>query len=199
MASTIPTRKSSGPTAGRSPAWTSPWSETTARSCRPGAKAICWCAATRNSSGTGSAPSSRATRIRPTGGSRPERAVLDADGYLAITGRVKNLIIRGGENISVAEVENLLYAHPKVQNVAVVAMPDPRLVERACAFVIPKPGESITLAELVAYLDARQLARHKFPERLEVVSEFPMTPSGKIQKYRLREAIARMLGLDPVR
>ena len=128
-----------------------------------------------------------------------DRAVLDADGYLAITGRVKDLIIRGGENISVAEVENLLYAHPKVQNVAVVAMPDPRLVERACAFVIPKPGESITLAELVAYLDARQLARHKFPERLEVVSEFPMTPSGKIQKYRLREAIARMLGLDPVR
>src|SRR2546427_729759 len=128
-----------------------------------------------------------------------DRAVLDADGYLTITGRVKDLIIRGGENISVAEVENLLYAHPKVQNVAVVAMPDPRLVERACAFVIPKPGESITLAEIVAYLDARQLARHKFPERLEVVSEFPMTPSGKIQKYRLREAIARMLGLDPVR
>src|SRR5439155_176462 len=84
-----------------------------------------------------------------------DRAVLDADGYLAITGRVKDLIIRGGENISVAEVENLLYAHPKVQNVAVVAMPDPRLVERACAFVIPKPGESITLADLVAYLDSR--------------------------------------------
>jgi len=128
-----------------------------------------------------------------------DRAVVDGDGYLAITGRVKDLIIRGGENISVAEVENLLYAHPKIQNVAVVAMPDPRLVERACAFVIPKPGETITLGELVAYLDARQLARHKFPERLEVVSEFPMTPSGKIQKYRLREAIARELGMDPVR
>src|SRR5437667_285225 len=84
-----------------------------------------------------------------------DRAVLDADGYLAITGRVKDLIIRGGENISVAEVENLLYAHPKVQNVAVVAMPDPRLVERACAFVIPTPGQSITLAEIVAYLAAR--------------------------------------------
>jgi cyclohexanecarboxylate-CoA ligase len=128
-----------------------------------------------------------------------DRAVLDADGYVAITGRAKDLIIRGGENISVAEVENLLYAHPKIQNVAVVAMPDPRLVERACAFVIPKPGESITLAELVTYLDARQLARHKFPERLEIVAEFPMTPSGKVQKYRLREAVARMLGMDPVR
>ena len=98
-----------------------------------------------------------------------------------------------------AEVENLLYTHPKIQNVAVVAMPDPRLVERACAFVIPKPGETITLGELVAYLEARQLARHKFPERLEVVGEFPMTPSGKVQKYRLREAVARMLGMDPVR
>src|SRR5215470_9075070 len=128
-----------------------------------------------------------------------DRAMLDADGYVSITGRAKDLIIRGGENISVAEIENLLYAHPKIQNVAVVAMPDPRLVERACAFVIPKPGEIVTLAELVAYLDARQLARHKFPERLEIVGEFPMTPSGKIQKYRLREAIARMLGMDPVR
>jgi acyl-CoA synthetase (AMP-forming)/AMP-acid ligase II len=128
-----------------------------------------------------------------------DRAMLDADGYLAITGRAKDLIIRGGENISVAEVENLLYAHPKIQNVAVVAMPDARLVERACAFVIPRPGETVSLAELVTYLDAKQLARHKFPERLEVVSEFPMTPSGKIQKYRLREAVARMLGMDPVR
>jgi cyclohexanecarboxylate-CoA ligase len=78
-------------------------------------------------------------------------------------------------------------------------MPDPRLVERACAFVIPKPGQTLTLEEIVAYLDSRRLARHKFPERLELVSEFPMTPSGKIQKYRLRETIAGKLGLPPVR
>jgi non-ribosomal peptide synthetase component E (peptide arylation enzyme) len=89
----------------------------------------------------------------------------------------------------VAEVENLLFAHPKVAGVAIVAMPDPRLQERACAFVIPRPGESVTLAELVAYLDAKQLSKQKFPERLEIVSEFPMTPSGKIQKYRLRQII----------
>jgi non-ribosomal peptide synthetase component E (peptide arylation enzyme) len=128
-----------------------------------------------------------------------DRALLDGDGYLSITGRSKDLIIRGGENISVAEVENLLFAHPKVQGVAVVAMPDPRLVERACAFVIPRPGPPPTLAELVQYLDGQGVARHKFPERLELVSEFPMTPSGKIQKYKLREAIAGTLGLAPVR
>ena len=78
-------------------------------------------------------------------------------------------------------------------------MPDPRLVERACAFVIPREGQTITLPEIVRYLEDRQLARHKFPERLEVVSELPMTPSGKVQKYRLREAIARAVGLPPVR
>ncbi len=128
-----------------------------------------------------------------------DRAVLDPDGYVSITGRAKDLIIRGGENISAAEVENLLFAHPKIRSVAVVAMPDPRLVERACAFVIPEPGQTITLEEIVAYLERCQLARHKFPERLELVDEFPMTPSGKIQKYRLREAIARRLGMAPVR
>jgi len=68
-------------------------------------------------------------------------------------------------------------------------MPDPRLLERACAFVIPRPGESVTLAELVAYLDAQQVAKHKWPERLEVVSEFRMTASGKVQKYRLRQLV----------
>jgi cyclohexanecarboxylate-CoA ligase len=118
-----------------------------------------------------------------------DRATLDRDGYVSITGRSKDVIIRGGENIPVAEVENLLFAHPKVAGVAIVAMPDPRLQERACAFVIPRPGESVTLAELVAYLDAKQLSKQKFPERLEIVSEFPMTPSGKIQKYRLRQII----------
>jgi cyclohexanecarboxylate-CoA ligase len=122
-----------------------------------------------------------------------DRGVLDGSGYLSITGRSKDLIIRGGENISVAEVENVLFTHPKIAGVAVVAMPDARLVERACAFVIPRPGAEPTLAELVEFLEARKLARHKFPERLELVGEFPMTPSGKVQKYRLRQAIAEKL------
>jgi cyclohexanecarboxylate-CoA ligase len=127
-----------------------------------------------------------------------DRGTLDADGYLAITGRSKDIIIRGGENIPVVEVENLLFTHPKIAAVAIVAMPDPRLVERACAFVVPTPGETITLPEITAFLEAKQLARQKFPERLEIVTEFPMTPSGKIQKYRLRERIAaRLAGERP--
>ncbi len=128
-----------------------------------------------------------------------DRAMLDAEGYVSITGRSKDIIIRGGENIPVAEVENLLFAHPKVANVAVVAMPDPRLQERACAFVVPRQGETVTLEEITAYLDSLQVAKFKWPERVEVVAELPMTPSGKIQKFRLRQAIAEKLGLDPVR
>ena len=122
-----------------------------------------------------------------------DRGRIDADGYLSITGRTKDLIIRGGENIPVAEVESVLFTHPKIAGVAVVGMPDARLGERACAFVIPKGGATLTLAELVAWLDAHQLARQKFPERLELVDEFPITPSGKIQKYRLRQVIADRL------
>lgn len=125
-----------------------------------------------------------------------DRATLDREGYVSITGRSKDLVIRGGENIPVAEVENLLFAHPKILGVAIVAMPDPRLAERACAFVIPKPGEPPTLRELTAYLDAHGLAKHKFPERLELVTELPMTPSGKIQKYRLRQLITETLARE---
>jgi cyclohexanecarboxylate-CoA ligase len=75
-------------------------------------------------------------------------------------------------------------------------MPDARLGERACAFVVPKPGAALTLAELVAWLDRHQLARQKFPERLELVDEFPMTPSGKVQKYRLRQLVADRLARE---
>jgi cyclohexanecarboxylate-CoA ligase len=119
-----------------------------------------------------------------------DRGTLDPEGYLAITGRSKDLIIRGGENIPVVEVENLLYTHPKIAGVAIVAIPDPRLGERACAVVIPREHERITLEDITAYLEAHQLARQKFPERLELVSEFPMTPSGKVQKFKLRDLIA---------
>ena len=122
-----------------------------------------------------------------------DRAILDAEGYLSISGRSKDIIIRGGENIPVVEVENLLHKHPKVQNVAIVAMPDPRLQERACAFVIPKPGVTLTFGEMVSYLLDQQLARQYLPERLELVTEFPMTPSGKIQKYVLRQRIAEQI------
>lgn len=122
-----------------------------------------------------------------------DRATLDTDGYVSITGRTKDVIIRGGENIPVVEVENLLYTHPKISGVAIVAMPDPRLGERACAVVTPREGQSLTLPEITAFLEGHQLSRQKFPERLEIVSEFPTTPSGKIQKYRLRQLVAERM------
>ncbi|MBI1725899.1 MAG: AMP-binding protein [Candidatus Rokubacteria bacterium] len=122
-----------------------------------------------------------------------DRATLDRDGYVSITGRTKDVIIRGGENIPVVEVENLLFTHPKISGVAIVGVADPRLGERGCAVVIPHEGQSLTLPEISAFLESHQLARHKFPERLEIVSEFPMTPSGKIQKYRLRQLVAERI------
>jgi cyclohexanecarboxylate-CoA ligase len=127
-----------------------------------------------------------------------DRATLDGDGYVSITGRTKDVIIRGGENIPVVEVENLLFTHPKVAGVAIVAMDDARLGERGCAVVILREGQSLTLPEIITFLEGQQLARQKFPERLEIVSEFPMTPSGKIQKYRLRQLVAeRIAGASP--
>jgi cyclohexanecarboxylate-CoA ligase len=122
-----------------------------------------------------------------------DRATIDRDGYLTITGRTKDVIIRGGENIPVVEVENLLYTHPKIAGVAIVAMPDPRLGERACAVVVPREGQTLTLTEIVRFLEEHQLARQKFPERLELVSEFPTTPSGKVQKYKLRDLVAQRM------
>ena len=122
-----------------------------------------------------------------------DRATIDRDGYLTITGRAKDIIIRGGENIPVVEVENLLYTHPKIAGVAIVAMPDPRLGERACAVVVPREGQTLTLAEIVGFLERHELARQKLPERLELVSELPTTPSGKIQKYKLRDLIVQRM------
>ena len=117
-------------------------------------------------------------------------ARIDADGYLKISGRTKDVIIRGGENIPVAYVENALYENPKIASVAVIGIPDPRLQERACACVVLKPGVGeFTFEEMKAFLADKGLARQYWPESLHVMTEFPSTASGKIQKYRLREAI----------
>jgi len=113
-------------------------------------------------------------------------ARIDKDGYVRITGRTKDVIIRGGENVPVVEIEGLIYQHPAIQEVAVVAMPDPRLGERGCAFAVLRPGASLTLPELVKFLEERRLARNYLPERLEVLDSLPKTPSGKIQKVVLR-------------
>lgn len=119
-----------------------------------------------------------------------DRARIDEDGFIRISGRSKDLIIRGGENVPVKEVEDVLARHPKVRTVAVVAAPHPRLGEVGCACVVPE-GEPPTLAELTAFLDAEKVTRQFWPEKLLVLGEFPMTPSGKVQKFRLRELAAK--------
>jgi cyclohexanecarboxylate-CoA ligase len=116
-------------------------------------------------------------------------ARVDAQGYVRITGRSKDVIIRGGENIPVIEIESLLYKHPAIAMVAIVAYPDERLGERACAMVVPKPGQRLDLAGMVAYLEAQKVARNYMPERLQVLAAMPSTPSGKIQKFKLREML----------
>jgi cyclohexanecarboxylate-CoA ligase len=121
-------------------------------------------------------------------------ARIDRDGYIRITGRTKDVIIRGGENIPVIEIENVLYRHPKMQDVAVVGMPDPRLGERACAFVVARPGERPTFEEMTAFLAAEGMAKNYWPERLELVAAMPRTPSGKIQKFKLREVAEKFSG-----
>jgi cyclohexanecarboxylate-CoA ligase len=113
-------------------------------------------------------------------------ARMDEDGFIRITGRAKDIIIRGGENIPVVEIEELIYRHPAVMEAAVVAMPDPRLGERACAFVVLRPDQSLTLGELNDFLLGKKMSRQYLPERLEIVGQMPKTPSGKIQKFVLR-------------
>jgi len=125
-------------------------------------------------------------------------ATLDDAGYLRITGRVRDVINRGGEKIPVAEIEQLLYRHPGVDDVALVAMPDPRLGERACAFVVAADGAGLTLADLTGYLDGFQVSKHYWPERLELVQAIPRNPVGKIQKFLLRDR-ARELAGHPIR
>jgi 2,3-dihydroxybenzoate-AMP ligase len=118
---------------------------------------------------------------------------LHPTGNYVVEGRKKDLINRGGEKISAEEIENLILAHPAVQNVACVPMPDSILGERMCAYVILRRGGSLDLPELVAFLINEEIAKHKLPERLEIVDEFPLSPFGKVSKKELTERITRQL------
>jgi 2,3-dihydroxybenzoate-AMP ligase len=121
---------------------------------------------------------------------------LLSSGNFVVEGRKKDLINRGGEKISAEEIENLILAHPHVLNVAVVAIPDAVLGERACACVITLDEQRVTLGELVAFLETRKVARFKLPERLELLSAFPLTSVGKINKTALREQMAQKLAAE---
>ncbi|MGW8426616.1 AMP-binding protein [Peribacillus simplex] len=119
-----------------------------------------------------------------------DRAFMDEDGYIRISGRNKDIIIRGGENIPVAYVENVLYEHPDISSAQVIAVPDSRLQEKACACISMKTGKSpITMDSMQEFLSEKGLAKQYWPEFLEIMDDFPRTASGKIQKFRLREMI----------
>lgn len=118
-------------------------------------------------------------------------AYADAEGYIRINGRTKDVLIRGGENVPVVEIEALLFKHPAVTGAALVGYPDERLGERGCAFVVLRPGTSLTLAEVQAWMVENKVAKQYWPERVEVLAELPRTPSGKVQKFKLRELAAQ--------
>ena len=116
--------------------------------------------------------------------------IIDPDGYLSISGRTKDIIVRGGENVPVAYVENILYEHPRIAAVAIVAVPHPRLQEIGGAVVQLKDSDPFTLEDLREFLEAKRVAKPYWPEILKVVTDFPRTPSGKIQKFKIRQELS---------
>ncbi|MCA8744449.1 medium-chain fatty-acid--CoA ligase [Escherichia coli] len=122
---------------------------------------------------------------------------MDEAGYIKITGRKKDIIVRGGENISSREVEDILLQHPKIHDACVVAMSDERLGERSCAYVVLKaPHHSLSLEEVVAFFSRKRVAKYKYPEHIVVIEKLPRTTLGKIQKFLLRKDIMRRLTQD---
>jgi len=121
-------------------------------------------------------------------------ATMDAEGYVNIVGRIKDLVIRGGENIYPREIEEFLYRHPKVQDVQVVGLPDRKYGEELCAWIIVKPGQTATDTEIRDFCKG-QIAHYKVPKYIQFVTEFPMTVTGKIQKFKIRDAMTEQLGL----
>jgi fatty-acyl-CoA synthase len=122
-------------------------------------------------------------------------AVMDGDGYLNIAGRIKDMVIRGGENIYPREVEEFLYAHPAVKDVSVIGVPDEKYGEELCAWVVLAPGAEADEEAIKAFCRGR-IAHYKVPRYVKFVSEFPMTVTGKVQKFKMRELSTRELGLQ---
>jgi fatty-acyl-CoA synthase len=121
-------------------------------------------------------------------------AAMDADGYLNIVGRIKDMIIRGGENVYPREIEEFLYSHPKVQDVQVIGVPDPKYVEEVMAWIRLKDGQSATVEEIREFCRDR-IAHYKIPRYVKFVDGFPLTVTGKVQKFLMREQSIAELGL----
>jgi fatty-acyl-CoA synthase len=122
-------------------------------------------------------------------------AVMDDDGYVNIAGRIKDMIIRGGENVYPREIEEFLYRHPKIKEVQVIGVPDPKFGEELMAWIQLADGEQLTEAEVKAFCQG-QIARYKVPRYIKFVDAFPMTVTGKIQKFVMRQQSIGELGLD---
>jgi fatty-acyl-CoA synthase len=125
-------------------------------------------------------------------------AVIDDEGYCNIVGRIKDMVIRGGENLYPRELEEFLYGHPKVQDVQVIGVPDTKYGEELCAWVVVREGEELTEEELKAFCYG-QIARHKVPRYVRFVKAFPMTVTGKVQKFQMREQMKYELGVTELR
>jgi fatty-acyl-CoA synthase len=121
-------------------------------------------------------------------------AIIDAEGYCNIVGRIKDMVIRGGENLYPREIEEFLYRHPKIQDVQIFGVADDRYGEELCAWIRTRPGETLTTEDVRAFCHG-QIAHNKIPRYVEFVDEFPMTVTGKIQKFLMREAVEAKLGL----
>jgi fatty-acyl-CoA synthase len=122
-------------------------------------------------------------------------AVMDEAGYLNIVGRIKDMVIRGGENIYPREVEEFLYGHPQIEDIQVIGVPDVKYGEELCAWVRLRPGSTLT-AELVREYCSGKIAHYKIPRYVRFTDEFPMTVTGKVQKFKMRETSVAELGLE---
>ena len=122
-------------------------------------------------------------------------AVIDDEGYCNIVGRIKDMVIRGGENVYPREIEEFLYRHPKIRDVQVVGLPDAKYGEELCAWIIPRDGEDLTAEDVRAFCTG-QIAHYKIPRYIKFVDAFPMTVTGKIQKYLIRNQMKDELGLN---
>jgi fatty-acyl-CoA synthase len=140
-------------------------------------------------------PARTAEAIDPAGWMHTgDLAILDADGCCNIVGRIKDMVIRGGENVYPREIEEFLYRHPAIQDVQVIGVPDPKYGEELCAWIVLKPGEQLK-AEAVRDFCRGQIAHYKIPRHVRFVEAFPTTVTGKVQKFAMREAMIAELGL----
>ena len=121
--------------------------------------------------------------------------VIDDEGYANIVGRIKDMVIRGGENLYPREIEEFLYRHPKIAEVQIVGLPDPKYGEELCAWIVVREGEDLTEDEVRAFCQG-QIAHYKVPRYIKFVAEFPMTVTGKIQKFLIRDQMKEELGLE---